>query len=160
MQPRRVAGPLAAVLTLALVAPASAATTAQISESFTVTSTLGITLSTAAINYGDVELGAASTHVPIDITVTANGNWSLGMSGGNFVNQQNNTSLLNVRWARVTAGPPQSSTQPFPVGTNSFVAQGSASGVVSVEQWIDLTGNTSATVGTYTGTTMYGISQL
>jgi hypothetical protein len=80
---KRVATPVAALLSFVLAAPALAATSGGISESFTVARTLALILEPPAVNYGAIAPDQLSSPVQIDVMVEFGGEsgWDLEVSG-------------------------------------------------------------------------------
>lgn len=106
---------LAATLALAasLILPASVFAAEVVTETVTVPSVVGITLSKNSINYGTVipganvsqaEAAATAAERTIAYTVTANAGWHLTVTGSSFTGTPSGSMSDEVRKAKVGAG--------------------------------------------------------
>jgi len=85
MSHRRLAVVLAALLSVAAVSPAFAATQ-TVTESLTVNATLTATCSPSSISYGSIDAGSTSAWQQVDCTISTNNahGWAATLQGSDF----------------------------------------------------------------------------
>lgn len=161
MDRRRVAVPVAALLSLALVSPAFAATSGQIGESFTVVQELSVTISTPNLVYGTILGSGQSQRVPYWVTVTGTP-FALSMSGTDFMSA-NSILSKDARRARIIGASSgaiinQAALADFVVGSIDPIVTGPVNTFgpyrIDLEQWVQVP---NVPAGSYFGSTTFTV---
>lgn len=143
----------ALILSIALAPAALAATTGQVTDSFSINSTLSLTLDRTTIDYGAVDPGGVTSAPALDrrVVATVGGNepsWTLTVTGSAFDRTGGGSLPASVRDVKVL---PSGDWQDLPASVN-----GSGAGSASFE--FAITPPSNATSGSYSGTITFTVS--
>lgn len=150
---RLIAIALAAVMSLSVAGSAFAATSANVTETVTVLSTVSLALDVTSIDYGTLSPGTTSAQQPVNATISVGNSsgWTLTVTGSNGLTSGSYTIPNSARL--IGSGDMQTNMGDGPLPNT---ISGTSSGTFKFNEWIVVPANQHA--GTYAGSQTWTVT--